>query len=91
MTFNIHWEFFIDNLEKCSKSESGGTPGDGDGTKGSCDTGQYCYAKSVCSSKCTKSESGGAPGDGDGSSRGNCEGTNEICLRDGSCKGIYYY
>ena len=83
--------FLFNDLEKCSKSESGGIPGDGDGTKGNCDNGKHCYPDSFCSDKCSKRASGGTAGDGDGSGRGNCDGVNDICKDDGRCEGIYYY
>ena len=74
----------------CSKSASEGTPGNGDGTQGSCNDSKVFCSNSICSEKCSKSTPG-TPGDGDGSSKGNCPGNNDICKSDGCCEGIYFY
>ena len=82
----------ISNLEPCSKLTSEGTPGDGDGTQGNCESGELCCPNRVCSSeKCSRMESGGVPGDGDGLVKGNCPGAADICKSNGCCEGIIYY
>ena len=83
--------FSINSLDKCSKSETGGIAGDGDGTDiGNCRTaGQFCYNNMVCSNECSKTEMSGTPGDGDGKLKGNCPGMNDFCYMDGICNGIH--
>ena len=96
-TFVVLYKILIVNLEKCSKGlsrdhlSSGGYPGDGDGTQGTCDSGKFCYANMICSDKCSKTAVNGVPGDGDGVSKGNCPGENEICNTEGICEGTYYH
>ncbi len=82
--------FSIKPLDKCSKSATGGTAGDGDGTDiGNCrTTGQFCYNNMVCSDTCSKTAMSGTPGDGDGAAKGNCPGTNDFCYMNGICSGI---
>ena len=81
------YKFLSINIEKCSKIPSGGTPGDGDGSEGSCDAGKFCCPNRLCSNE--KCSIYGAPGDGNGVDRGNCPGQNDVCKSDGCCEGIY--
>jgi len=58
-------------------------PGDGDGTQGNCDVGEFCCANRICSNE--KCSINGAPGNG--VDRGNCPGQHDVCKADGCCEG----
>ena len=60
-------------------------PGDGDGTQGNCDGGEFCCANRICSNvNCSVY---GTPGDGNGVSQGNCPGEHDVCKAGGCCEG----
>ena len=82
------YNFLIKHLDKCSKSATGGTAGDGDGSgPGNCGTGKFCYNNLACSTTCSKSSSG-VQVTGDGSGQGNCPTSTEFCYMTGSCSGM---
>jgi hypothetical protein len=61
--------------------------GNGEGSQGNCNAGEFCYADMICSKQCSKDGLNRLPA-GDGTTQGNCL-SNQICQTTGMCLSTF--